>query len=427
MKLSRSLFIVLIVVIISANCWGDWKSEITSLGFYAVSNGKAIPLTFVNLGNGETARPLLLKDFQNIPSLKSGDFLILFGDMPTGPFGTAIEVFKYEPAYTTFTFRKNLGEVNDFFSIEPMDSLKGQKLFKINCKSSEPGNYFLHKFVGENSDSYAGFRIGDGGKVSEASSPTTKVPPANLPYDVVLEKEKIIYLDKALALLVGAVELLNATDLIRSMDEAKENVDHAFARAAIMQAGAQDLTMHKEVLNVIRKINSFIKSSRQKYAENNLADGKADHKEAIILLKEYLKSVLPPSQEKVTETSSKVAESLPKKPSIEATTANLRLYLARALENLSERDSIWQPTKDRIGSFRKKNTDCLNQAVKLLETASEIAINLGDVITTSSISDWTSRTKNVREMFITDTKAMKSFDEQKKLVKEINLFLKQSN
>lgn len=170
--LARGIVVFFLAASLSALCWGDWKSDLTSLGFYAVCDGKAIPLKFVNQGDGETERGMKLDSFPSYPILKTGDFLILYGEMPAGPLGTTVEVFKYRLRNGILRYIGNAGDASDFFSMEPLETLRGQKLFKLNIGKAAPGAFCLHKFVGVDADAYAAFQIGEGAEADPGTSPS---------------------------------------------------------------------------------------------------------------------------------------------------------------------------------------------------------------------------------------------------------------
>lgn len=157
-------FLAIAVLLSPLICYSDWKNDINKLGFYAIVDGKATPLIFVNLGDGTTERGLRLSDFPSLPVLKENDFIVLYGDMPTGPLGTTVEVFRYEfiNANNRYVYIKNMGEANGFFSLSPLSPLNGYKLSKLEVEGKAIKSvYFLHKYVGADSDSYAGFVIGE--------------------------------------------------------------------------------------------------------------------------------------------------------------------------------------------------------------------------------------------------------------------------
>lgn len=197
MKTSKSLFIVLIVVTISAYCWGDWKSELTKLGFYTVISGKAISLNFKMLGEGLTERSLSVNDFPNLPTLKKGDFLALYGEMPVGPLDTTVEVFKYNmnSIRPIYGYRDNMGDVNDFFNMIPQPLLKSQKLFMLTLKENiKPSPYFLHKYQGGDADAYAGFQIGEAG--GDISKPSSSIPNSSSQNDSIINLNAVDMLER---------------------------------------------------------------------------------------------------------------------------------------------------------------------------------------------------------------------------------------
>lgn len=148
---------------------GNWKNEITKLGFYVVAGGRIASLDFHNLGEGETERRYEKSDFEEKhskdPVLRQGDSLLLFGDMPAGPLGTTVEVFKIEYKEIPFLnsgyyFEKNIGEARDFFELVPLPPINGQKLAKLDLPDSATSSFYcLHKFIGLGEDGYAFFRI----------------------------------------------------------------------------------------------------------------------------------------------------------------------------------------------------------------------------------------------------------------------------
>jgi uncharacterized protein YqkB len=302
-----SCFLILIGAIFATYCWGDWKAELTKLGFYAVINGKAIPLNFKALGDGETERSLSTNDFPNLSILKKGDFIALYGEMPPGPLGTTVEVFRYSlnSIKTRYMYIKNAGEANDFFDIIPQPPLNGQKLVLLTPKEDAlPSPYFLHKYQGADADAYAGFQIGgEGGDVSTST----------------------------------------------------------------------------------------------------------------------------PSQEKTTATNpyALFLDNLPKELLIEATPENLRISLEKALENISERTYVNPPSNDRTNYFRGKTQKCLEDACSFINTARLIAKKTSDSGTIDIMEQYLVKTWRVKELF-NRNEMMRSYNEQRSLLKEMKSFLEKS-
>jgi hypothetical protein len=127
------------------------SNDLTELGFYVVSSGKATHLSFRE--SGKTTQPA------DIPVLRSGDYMLLFGEMPSGPFNTGISVFPYQPTAGVASTGQEIS-IDSFFAVEPQEAVRSQPVIKLSPKASVPtGMYFLHKYVGMNGVEYLFFRL----------------------------------------------------------------------------------------------------------------------------------------------------------------------------------------------------------------------------------------------------------------------------
>lgn len=151
---------VALLAIFLAGCSGGYAANLKELGFYTVTSGKTTHTLFKEYGSGSTHRRLPSADFPYIPRLSGKDHLLLYGDMPSGPMGTTVEVFRYKKDGDTYVYSGDDFSVEAFFSSEPMEPVKGQKLTKlVPRKDMTAGIYFVHRYVGMNGDAYFGITI----------------------------------------------------------------------------------------------------------------------------------------------------------------------------------------------------------------------------------------------------------------------------
>ncbi len=160
---NRSVQIVLAIILGTAcGCSRKPSRGLTELGFYIVTSGKARHVLFREYDSGSTHRPLPAADFLNVPVLGAGDYLLLYGDVPSGPMGSTFEVFRYKRSGDTYESAGREAEASfeSFFTLEPQEPLRGQKVTKLSPKPTvSAGTFFLHKYVGLNGDAYLCFRF----------------------------------------------------------------------------------------------------------------------------------------------------------------------------------------------------------------------------------------------------------------------------
>ena len=136
------------------------SNELTQLGFYTVVRGKAMYVAFKAYGSGSTRRSLSASDFPDLPVLRRGDNMLLFGALPEQPMWMTVEVFPYELAGGNYQHREADQSLAAFFAQIPGDPVLGQQVLKLQPHESvKSGTYFLHKYVGMTGDAYLGFRI----------------------------------------------------------------------------------------------------------------------------------------------------------------------------------------------------------------------------------------------------------------------------
>jgi len=158
-----SILLIMLIIVFSYNSVhskSEWISHLKTLGFYAVADGSAIKLDFIEYGSGSTKRQLPKNDHTYLKELNKRDFIILFGNMPQGPMGTTISILEYVTSGIQFEATGKEWSADGFFSLEPLSPVKGQNVLKLIPKDNmKNGLYFLHKYVGMNGDAYAGFQL----------------------------------------------------------------------------------------------------------------------------------------------------------------------------------------------------------------------------------------------------------------------------
>jgi len=162
----RTLCLCIVLALSFAACDGSYgagelsSAELSQLGFYIVANGEANYVTFKEYGSGPTHRSLPVSDFPDLPVLRAGDRVVLFGPLPEQPMGMTLEVFHYELAGDEYQHRGEGQSLATFFAQIPEDPVRGQPVVKLQPHESvKAGTYFLHKYVGLTGDAYMGFRI----------------------------------------------------------------------------------------------------------------------------------------------------------------------------------------------------------------------------------------------------------------------------
>ncbi len=131
--------------------------NLKELGFYTVISGTVLPGLFKDYSDGETKRALLAADFPVIPTLTQGDYLVLYGDMPS-VMGATPEVFTYRRDGDKLVFAGKEQPVDAFFATEPADAVNGQQVLKlVPRENTTAGLYVLHKYAGMTSDAYFPF------------------------------------------------------------------------------------------------------------------------------------------------------------------------------------------------------------------------------------------------------------------------------
>lgn len=162
MKLKHQCAIALCMLIVLACGSRERRSalgDLKELGFHVVISGKVRHVSFREYGAGSTHRELPVADFPNVPVLGTGDYFLLYGDMPEGPLDTGVSAFLYERIDGTYIHRSS-ASIESFFSLEPLDPMRGQKVTKLTPKTAAPpGVYFLHKYPGMEGDAYLAFRL----------------------------------------------------------------------------------------------------------------------------------------------------------------------------------------------------------------------------------------------------------------------------
>ena len=127
---------------------------------HIVKSGETQLVSFNEYDSGSMHRSLPVSDFDEMPVLGAADYLLLYGEMPSGSFGTTVEVFGYERADDSFTSTRDVTSIDFFFAAEPQKQAQGQQVTKLSPKADVlPGTYFLHVFVGMDGDAYLGFEI----------------------------------------------------------------------------------------------------------------------------------------------------------------------------------------------------------------------------------------------------------------------------
>jgi hypothetical protein len=153
-------FVVALIVFVSFGCGKSPTSGLKELGFYAVISGKSQYVSFKEYPSGATKRPLPVADFPKVLVLKKGDYFLLYGDKPIDFMGTSVNVLFYTREGDTYRSAREAVALDSFFSQEPLDPVREEKVTKLTPKASAAeGLYFLHKYVGMNGDAYLAFRI----------------------------------------------------------------------------------------------------------------------------------------------------------------------------------------------------------------------------------------------------------------------------
>ena len=282
-------------LIITSIALADWKSDITKLGFYAVVSGKAIPLDFLvftdTFMDDGTERSIPVTKFENIPSIKKDDFLVLYGDIPKGPLDTSVEVFKYTLRGSSYRYSGSAGDISDFFSLEPLEQLKGQKLLKLVHSEGINGVFALHKYVGMESDGYAGFRIGDEQVFSKTEQFPSVVP--NRPNTEPSPTPSILGKQQLADVLEEALQKINDSRNANIRNEKRNQAEYLHqAWRLLSDAKDNNYDVEETIKQSVNNCYKLINDARNIYTAGKILAGlKASlkEKEAIRKLKEILK------------------------------------------------------------------------------------------------------------------------------------------
>jgi len=161
MRVFAVCVVIFLVCGITPSCQkSSMTNDLKELGFYSVASGKAQYISFKEYNDVGSLRGLPVTDFPVIPTLRQGDYFLLYGDMPKGPMDTGSEVSSYKLNGDVYKYSQAGCSTESFFSMEPMEPVRGNKCTKLTPKPPiSKGTYFLHKHVGGSGGAYLGFHI----------------------------------------------------------------------------------------------------------------------------------------------------------------------------------------------------------------------------------------------------------------------------